>query len=147
MAEKPHSSSSIMYVVIAVSLLLVALLVPLADLGKGSVPAANGEDADSRILPVARFDLQKAAEAGSGGPRDGATVYAKICQACHATGAAGAPKPDDKAAWAPRIATGKATLLQSVINGKGAMPPRGGGSDLSDDEVAAAVEHLLGLAK
>jgi cytochrome c5 len=121
--------------------------VPLADLGKGSAPQADGEDADSRILPVARFDLQKAAEAGSGEPRDGATVYARVCQACHATGVADAPKTGDKAAWAPRIATGTAALVQSVINGKGAMPPRGGGSDLSDDDVAAAVEHLLGSVK
>ncbi|MBW7901219.1 MAG: cytochrome c5 family protein [Rhodocyclaceae bacterium] len=148
MAEKPHSSSSIMFVVIAVAVLLVVLLVPLSMLGKGAAPTAVDDDVDQRIQPVARFELQKAAAGGGDGqPRDGATVYAKVCQACHATGVAGAPKAGDKGAWAPRIAKGSAELLKSVLNGKGAMPPKGGGADLSEDEVAAAVEHLLGLSK
>jgi cytochrome c5 len=34
-------------------------------------------------------------------------------------------------------------LVTSVANGKGAMPPRGG-SNLSDDELRRAVEHLVG---
>ncbi|WP_287669102.1 c-type cytochrome [Accumulibacter sp.] len=67
--------------------------------------------------------------------------------ACHASGAAGAPKAGDKAAWAPRIATGSAALIKSAINGKNAMPPKGGNPDLSDAEVKAAVEHLVGLSK
>ena len=65
----------------------------------------------------------------------------------HAAGVAGAPKAGDKGAWAPRIARGTAELVKSVMNGKGAMPPKGGGADLSDAEVKAAVEHLLGLSK
>lgn len=147
MAEKPHSSSSIMLVVIAVAVLLVVLAVPLSKLGKGSQSAAGGDDVDQRIQPVARFELKKAVAASDGKPRDGATVYATVCQACHASGAAGAPKTGDKAAWAPRIAKGTAELVKSVVNGKGAMPPKGGGADLSDDEIKAAVEHLVGLAK
>lgn len=147
MAEKPHSSSSIMLVVIAVAVLLVVLAVPLSNLGKGSQPAAAGDDVDQRIQPVARFELKKAAAASDGKPRDGATVYAAVCQACHASGAAGAPKAGDKAAWAPRIAKGSAELLKSVINGKGAMPPKGGSASLSEAEAKAAVEHLVGLAK
>lgn len=146
MAEKPHSSSSIMYVVIAVAVLLLVLLVPLSKLGKGAAPAAGGDDADQRILPVARFELQKAA-VSDGKPRDGATVYAKVCQACHAAGVAGAPKTGDKGAWAPRIAKGAGELVKSVLNGKGAMPPKGGGADLTEDEIKAAVEHLVGLSK
>lgn len=148
MAEKPHSSTSIMYVVIAVAVLLVVALVPLSKLGKGTAPAGTGsDDADQRIQPVARVELQKAAPAASGKPRDGAAVYGTVCQACHAAGAAGAPKTGDKAAWAPRIAKGTAELVKSVVNGKGAMPPKGGAADLSDAEVKAAVEHLVGLSK
>jgi len=106
MAEKPHSSKSIMYVVIAVAILLVVLAVPLSSLGKRSAPAGvASDDADQRIQPVAGFALEKAAPVSSG-PRDGATVYKTVCQACHATGAAGSPKAGDKAAWAPRIAKG-----------------------------------------
>ena len=74
-------------------------------------------------------------------------VYNTICKACHDAGVAGAPKTGDKAAWAPRIATGSAAMLKSVINGKNAMPPRAGDTSLSDDELKAALEYLVGKAK
>lgn len=148
MAEKSHSSSSIMYVVIAIAVLLVVALVPLSKMGKGSAPAGgNSDEADNRIQPVARVEMAKAAPVASGKPRDGATVYGAVCMACHASGVAGAPKAGDKGAWAPRIASGTAALVKSVVNGKGAMPPKGGAADLSDAEVKAAVEHLVGLSK
>ena len=145
-SQQTNSSSSIMYLVIGIAVLLMAVIVPFSMKGKGSAPAAATDDADARIQPVARVELVKAAKKAAG-PRDGATVYASVCQACHASGAAGAPKAGDKAAWAPRIAQGSATLLKNATNGKGAMPPKGGGADLSDAELKAAVEHLVGLAK
>lgn len=147
MAEKAHSSSSIMYIVIAIAVLLVVVLVPMSMMGKGSTSGSSMDDADQRIQPVAKIDLQKAAPAASGKPRDGAAVYNTVCAACHGSGVAGAPKAGDKAAWAPRIGKGTDALVKSVIGGKGAMPPKGGGADLTNAEVKAAVEHLLGLAK
>jgi cytochrome c5 len=147
MAENPNSSKSIMYIVIAISLLLIVAIVPLSMLGKGSAPSANTDDADIRIAPVAKVEMKKAAPVASGKPRDGAAVYSSVCMACHASGVAGAPKAGDKGAWAPRVAQGTAALVKSVIAGKGAMPPKGGGADLSDAEVKAAVEHLVGLSK
>ena len=66
--------------------------------------------------------------------------------ACHASGAAGAPKFGDKAAWAPRIKTGLDALTASVIKGKGAMPPKGG-SAASDADIRAAVEYMVSAAK
>lgn len=148
MAEKSHSSTSIMYVVIAVSVLLIVALVPLSMTErKGAVPAGASDEADARIQPVARVELQKAAPAAGGKARDGATVYNTVCMACHGSGAAGAPKAGDKSAWAPRIAKGTAALVKSAIAGKGAMPPKGGNADLTDAEMKAAVEHLVGLAK
>jgi cytochrome c5 len=78
---------------------------------------------------------------------DGAATYKEACNACHATGAAGAPKLEDKAAWEPRIAQGKDALYTSVLKGKGAMPPKGGRADLSDDAVKAAVDYMLSQAK
>jgi cytochrome c5 len=146
MAEKPHSSSAIMYVVIAVAVLLLVVIVPLSMRSKEAAPAV-ADDADQRILPVARFDLQRAEAAGGGKPRDGATVYNAVCMACHAAGVAGAPKSGNKGDWAPRIAKGTDALVKSAIAGKGAMPPKGGNASLSDAEVKAAVEHLIGLAK
>ena len=66
---------------------------------------------------------------------------------CHAAGVAGAPKFGDKAAWAPRIAQGKAKLYESALHGKGAMPPKGGAADLSDDEIKGAVDYILTKVK
>lgn len=78
---------------------------------------------------------------------DGAAIYQQACFACHATGAANAPKLGDKAAWAPRLPNGKDALLNSVLKGKGAMPPKGGRMDLSDEQISAAVDHLIQAAQ
>ena len=78
---------------------------------------------------------------------DGKTVYTQTCAACHAAGVAGAPKTGDKAAWAPRLGSGRDTMVTSVLKGKGAMPPKGGNASLSDDDVKAAVDFLVSQAK
>ncbi|MCW9059809.1 MAG: c-type cytochrome [Gammaproteobacteria bacterium] len=75
--------------------------------------------------------------------RSGSDVYAAACIACHATGAAGAPKTGDKAAWAPRAAQGMDTLMQHTLNGFNAMPPKGTCADCSEEELRNAVQHLL----
>ncbi len=74
---------------------------------------------------------------------DGESVYKGTCMACHATGAAGAPKVGDKAAWKPRIDQGMDTLLKHAIGGFKAMPPKGGNANLSDEAVKAAIEYML----
>jgi cytochrome c5 len=74
---------------------------------------------------------------------DGQQVYQTSCQACHATGAANAPKLGDKEAWAPRIATGMDALVGSVMKGKNAMPPKGACAACSDDDLKAAVEYMV----
>ena len=78
---------------------------------------------------------------------DGTTVYNQACAMCHVPGLANAPKFGDKAAWAPRLATGRDTLLASAIKGKGAMPPKAGNPKLTDEEVAAALDHMLAAVK
>ncbi|WP_397411057.1 c-type cytochrome [Polaromonas sp.] len=75
----------------------------------------------------------------------GSEVYAAQCAACHATGAAGAPKFGDVAAWAPRIKTGFEALWNSSLKGKNAMGPQGGG-DFDDVEIGRAVVHLANAA-
>ena len=78
---------------------------------------------------------------------DGAATYKEACQACHMTGAAGAPKLGDKAAWEPRLASGKDAMYASVLQGKGAMPAKGGRADLSDDVIKAAVDYMIAQSK
>lgn len=77
----------------------------------------------------------------------GGAIYNKVCAPCHDSGAAGAPKPGDKAAWEPRMTWGVDGLLQTAIDGKGAMPPRGTCLDCSDDDLTAAIEYMLVLEK
>ena len=71
----------------------------------------------------------------------GEAVYKGQCSACHANGAAGAPKFGDKTAWAPRIKSPLATLVNSALKGKNAMGPQGGG-DYSDVEIARGVVYM-----
>lgn len=149
MAEQ-HSSKSIMWVVIIIAAVLIAIIYPLTNKSFDSAAnsGAGADEAELRIQPVARFELAKAeAEAAGGAPKDGPTVYNSVCGACHNTGAAGAPKIDDKAAWAPRVATGAEALYASALNGKNAMPPKGGASKLSDDEIKGAVDYILSKVK
>ncbi len=138
-----------MWKTIGIAAVLVAIIYPLTNKSFNSAADSNsGSDAaEARIQPVAKFELAKADAGNAGGaPKDGATVFNTVCGACHTTGAAGAPKVDDKGAWAPRIAQGKDTLYKSAINGKNAMPPKGG-SSLSDDEIKGAVDYILSKVK
>ena len=82
---------------------------------------------------------------------DGQKVYKSVCKACHGTGVIGAPKLGDKAAWADRVSQGMDTLNDHAIKGykgkKGMMPPKGGRKTLSDDDVKAAVAHMVAAIK
>ena len=78
---------------------------------------------------------------------DGKKVFEGTCMVCHGAGLAGAPKFGDKAAWAPRIKQGLATLHNSALKGKGAMPPKGGNTALPDAAVTAAVDYMVNAAK
>jgi cytochrome c5 len=91
------------------------------------------------IQPVAQLAL---GEPEAKGPKTGEQIYKGACAACHDAGMAGAPKVGDSGAWASRIATGLDALVKSAINGKGAMPAKGGNASLSDDEITRAVAYM-----
>ena len=81
----------------------------------------------------------------------GKKTYDTACFACHATGAANAPKVGDKAAWKDRIAQGDKKMNDNAIKGfqgkKGFMPAKGGRSDLTDAAVADAVAYMVSQSK
>jgi len=77
------------------------------------------------------------------GPRSGQEIYEGNCVACHNTGAAGAPKLGDVAAWSPRIGKGVETLYSNAIGGINSMPPMGLCGSCSEDDIKAAVDHLV----
>ena len=75
--------------------------------------------------------------------RSGEEIYTAVCASCHNIGVAGAPKLGNKADWAPRLERGIADLLKVATTGKGAMPPKGTCMDCSNDELTAAIEHMI----
>ncbi len=105
-----------------------------------------------RIKPVGQVSVGSTGAAAGGAsaeaaPVDGKQIYQQACFACHGTGAAGAPKLGDKAAWAPRLAQGEGTLHDHAINGFKGMPAKGGRSDLSDATVKAVVDFMIAESK
>lgn len=106
---------------------------------------------ESRIAPVGRIATSDAemlamspAEAPVA-PRSGEEVVQQVCAACHASGLLNAPRIHDKTAWQARERSvgGREGLVTSAIKGKGQMPPRGGLPNLSDKEIAEAIEAML----
>jgi cytochrome c5 len=111
----------------------------------GNKPAAGSADMEksiaARIQKVGTIEIRDANREMKAGDY----VYKMQCAACHDSGAAGAPKFADVAAWSPRIKLGYDTLLTSALQGKGAMGAQSGG-DFDDYEIARAVVHLVNSA-
>ena len=102
----------------------------------GTTVVAAASPAAPASTPAAAVAIDEAGE----------KIYKQYCFACHLTGVAEAPKTGDTEAWASRAATGFDALFTSVVNGKGAMPPRSGFPHLSDDELKAGIRYLLAIA-
>ncbi len=117
--------------------------------------AAQAMETIERIRPVGTAVAEAPAATASptsgtaptAAVRSGEAVYDTACMACHTTGAAGSPRLGDKAAWAPRIGQGSATLVQHALQGFKGMPAKGGCTSCSDAEIKAAVEYLTAKAK
>ncbi|MBB5442046.1 MULTISPECIES: cytochrome c5 family protein [unclassified Paraburkholderia] len=153
MSEAPHGApiktpAQLIAAVVAGFAVPIVIIVLLAVYVDNSTRTGAGTDSlseaevTSRIHPIAQVEIRDA-----NAPRvykSGEEVYKAVCSACHASGAAGAPKFTNTADWAPRIAQGVDTLWHTALSGKGAMPPRGGTSpdDYSDFEIARAVVYM-----
>lgn len=73
-------------------------------------------------------------------------VYLFACAQCHQSGLNGAPKYGNRNAWAPRIEQGREVMYENTMNGKGAMPPKGGRPSLTDEQVKMAVDYMVDAA-
>ena len=121
---------------------IIGLVLYVTSSNKPAAGAANPEKAlAERIQKVGMVEVRDANRP----LRAGEEVFKGQCAACHATGAAGAPKLADAAAWGPRIKTGFEALVQSALKGKGAMAPQGGG-DFNDTEIARGVAYMANAA-
>ncbi|WP_068636740.1 c-type cytochrome [Thauera butanivorans] len=122
----------------------VAMIAAAGLAGCGNQSSVDPELTATLIQPVARVEIQAVKIAP--GSRTGEQIYKATCAACHEAGLVGAPKTGDAGDWGSRLAMGLDGLTASAIAGKGAMPPRGGGSDLTDTEVKRAVAFLANSA-
>ena len=117
------------------------------------VGAAYAGDTGRAAMQAAQAAAQKAAasQVAYGGTTDGKVIFGDLCQTCHTTGAGGAPKITDKAAWAPRVAEGIDTLVKHATEGftgkSGTMPPKGGNPALTDAQIKATVEWIVSQVK
>ena len=130
--------AAVLYAFVIPVFVIIGLVMFITSGNKPASGAANPERAISeRIQKVGSVEIRDANRP----LKTGEEVYTAQCAACHATGAAGAPKAGDVAAWGPRIATGFDTLVHSAIKGKNAMSAQGGGN-FTDIEIARAVAYL-----
>lgn len=121
---------------------IIGLVMFVTSGDKPSAGVANPEQAVAqRIQKIGLVEIRDANRP----LRAGEAVYQGQCAACHATGAAGAPKLGDAAVWAPRIQTGFEALVHSALSGKGAMAPQGGG-EFNDLEIARGVAYMANAA-
>lgn len=115
----------------------------------------DADTVEARIKPVAEVTVgeppaveapadTETAEAG-GGP--GEKIVTQVCAACHGAGLMQSPKLGNNGDWAPRIEKGIETLYKHALEGFNMMPAKGGRADLSDDDIKAAVDHMVEMAK
>jgi len=141
------------FIIAGLVVFMVLIIIAANWLSHGSINIQDDpmvqEAIDKRIAPIGQVNTGAVAPAAAAaaGPVDGKAVFEQACFACHGTGAAGAPKFGDKAAWGPRIEKGLDTLYSHALNGFNAMPPRGGRADLDDDSVKAAAKYMIDHGK
>ncbi|MGE4335535.1 MAG: cytochrome c5 family protein [Pigmentiphaga sp.] len=112
---------------------------PPAEAPAAEAPATDEASATAEAPAEAATAIVISPEAATVGKQ----LYQTVCMACHAAGVAGAPKTGNQADWAPYIAQGMDEMLRISITGKGAMPPRGGAANASDDQLRAAIEFMI----
>ena len=117
---------------------IIGLVYYVTSASKPAAGAVNMEKSVAeRIQKVGSVEIRDANRE----MKTGEEVFKAQCSACHANGAAGAPKFGDAGAWAPRIKTGFEALWNSALKGKNAMGAQGGG-DFADYEIARAVVYM-----
>ncbi|MCJ8315130.1 MAG: cytochrome c5 family protein [Saccharospirillaceae bacterium] len=119
----------------------------------GVLAFANEENSiESRLAPVGNVCIEgiecttavavASPESDDNSPE---ALFKGKCNSCHGTGAGGAPIVGNTDAWAPRIAKGTESLYASALNGVAGtmMMPKGGFSDLADEDVQAIVDYMV----
>jgi cytochrome c5 len=125
-----------------VPVLVIIMLTQFVNLDTKEAPGTAAFTASAvaaRIAPIGSVRISDPTDIAAA--KTGQQVFENQCTTCHTSGALGAPKFGDTAAWAPRIAKGYDALLVSATKGKGNMPAQSGG-DFSDFEIGRAIVYM-----
>ncbi len=145
--KTPKQLVTVLVLAFVVPIVVIVLFAQLATSGRNyDEDSKSPEAVAKRIKPVAEVNMGTAGPAGKV-LKTGEEVYKSTCLACHGAGVANAPKFGDKKAWAMHLMHGTEHVYENALKGKGAMPPKGGNLTLSDAEVKAAVDYMLGAVK
>jgi cytochrome c5 len=143
--KTPQQLIVVLVAAFLVPIIGIIMLVQLVTGQPGADPGAmTPEKIAERIKPVSAIEM--GAPAAAPGARSGEAIVKATCSACHQSGVQKAPKIGDKNDWGPHISHGLGALVQSAIKGKGAMPPKGGDTSLTEAEVTRAVIFMANSA-
>jgi len=148
MSQGSKGTSKLMLAIWLIAMVFIAFKFFGGSSDETSVETTTDSATLERIQPVGEVSVESsvATASSSGSERSGEELYAR-CQGCHGTGAMGAPKFGSLADWAPRIERGIDDVLRVAIAGIGAMPPKGGCSDCSDNELKSVIQYMMDSAK
>ncbi|MDD9886898.1 MAG: c-type cytochrome [Gammaproteobacteria bacterium] len=146
-----NNFSAVLAAVVAIVVFIFILAIGLSSKDE-TMDMAMEKRTKERIAPISRVNVGEVAAVAMTPAADAMAeatpeqIYQSACHACHAAGVLEAPRLEDRAAWQTRYAQGLEVLYQSVINGKGNMPAKGGRIDLSDDAIRKTVDYMLEAA-
>lgn len=95
------------------------------------------------IMAAACMAVPATTQSAASPERSGKELVDQVCAQCHATGANGAPRIGDHAAWHQRASEGLTGLTKHAIAGLRKMPPHGGKMDTSDLELERAITYMV----
>ena len=147
-----NNFAAVLAVLVAIVVFILILAIGLSS-KEETMDMAMEKRTKEHIAPISRVHVGDAPAATMTPPAAVATaaatpeeIYQAACQSCHASGILESPLFGDNAAWQPRFAQGLEALYQSVINGKGNMPPKAGRTDLSEETIRTTVDYMLEAA-
>ena len=116
---------------------------PMAQVNHDSLVYLKPDDIRAISVYIKSLKDPRGPMAIQAGESKGKQIYGQYCAACHDSGAAGAPKITDSAAWSERLKKGKETLYHNAIKGYNAMPAKGGCVSCTDQDIVESVDYIL----
>lgn len=121
----------------------VSVLLVLALVGCGQQSSDTASHRPETRPPAPVEAASPAATPVAAAMKSGEQIYKEVCQACHASGVANAPKAGEPGGgWAKLIEEGQAIVTAHGWVGVRGMPARGGRADLSLAEFARATAWM-----